>query len=44
MGSEPCVILSHEYMGMPTCMAALLEGAGSNFRTIFHAHECAPAT
>src|SRR5215218_1253653 len=39
---EPCVILSHEYMGMPTCLAAILEGAQSNFRTIFHAHECAP--
>ncbi|HZZ43326.1 MAG TPA: hypothetical protein VFE58_10340 [Tepidisphaeraceae bacterium] len=37
---EPCVILSHEYMGMPTCLAAVLEG-DSNFRTIFHAHECA---
>src|SRR3954468_24819782 len=40
--SEPCVILSHEYMGMPTCLAAILEGDRSNFRTIFHAHECAP--
>ena len=40
--AEPCVILSHEYMGMPTCLAAILEGDRSNFRTIFHAHECAP--
>jgi hypothetical protein len=39
--SEPCIILSHEYMGMPTCLAAILEGDRSNFRTIFHAHECA---
>jgi hypothetical protein len=39
---EPCVILSHEYMGMPTVLAAILEGDKSNFRTIFHAHECAP--
>jgi hypothetical protein len=39
---EPCVILSHEYMGMPTVLAAILEGDRSNFRTIFHAHECAP--
>jgi len=39
---EPCVILSHEYMGMPTCLAAILEGERANFRTIFHAHECAP--
>ena len=23
---EPCVILSHEYMGIPTCLAAVLEG------------------
>jgi hypothetical protein len=27
---------------MPTCLAAILEGDRSNFRTIFHAHECAP--
>lgn len=39
---EPCVILSHEYMGMPTALAAILEGERGNFRTIFHAHECAP--
>ena len=24
---EPCVIFSHEYMGMPTALAAILEGA-----------------
>ncbi|HEX3355986.1 MAG TPA: hypothetical protein VHS31_03300 [Tepidisphaeraceae bacterium] len=39
--SEPCVILSHEYMGMPTALAAVLEGPQANFRTIFYAHECA---
>lgn len=39
---EPCVILSHEYMGMPTALAAVLEGERSNFRTIFYAHEVAP--
>jgi hypothetical protein len=39
--AEPCVILSHEYMGMPTVLAAILEGDRANFRTIFHAHECA---
>lgn len=39
--AEPCVILSHEYMGMPTVLAAILEGEKGNFRTIFHAHECA---
>jgi hypothetical protein len=38
---EPCVVISHEYMGMPTVLAAILEGDRSNFRTIFHAHECA---
>src|SRR4051794_18976261 len=38
---EPCVILSHEYMGMPTALAAILEGERSNFRTIFYAHEVA---
>src|SRR5690606_25603932 len=37
---EPAVILSHEYMGMPTAMAAIMDGSGA-FRTIFHAHECA---
>ena len=39
---EPAVILSHEYMGMPTALAAILEGDRSNFRTIFYAHEVAP--
>jgi hypothetical protein len=39
---EPCVIFSHEYMGMPTALAAILEGERSNFRTIFYAHEVAP--
>jgi len=38
---EPCVILSHEYMGMPTALAAILEGDQYNFRTIFYAHEVA---
>ena len=36
--SEPCVILSHEYMGMPTVLAAILEGERANFRSIFYAH------
>jgi glycosyltransferase involved in cell wall biosynthesis len=39
---EPCVILSHEYMGMPTVLAAVMEGENSRFRTIFYAHEVAP--
>src|SRR5688572_12772023 len=38
---EPCVILSHEYMGMPTVLAAVMEGEKSNFRSVFYAHECA---
>ncbi len=38
---EPCVILSHEYMGMPTALAAVLENGRSQFRTIFYAHEVA---
>lgn len=38
---EPCVILSHEYMGMPTALAAIMEGDRTNFRTIFYAHEVA---
>ena len=43
-GSElaPAVLFSHEYMGMPTALAAVLEGAQSHFRTIFYAHEVAP--
>jgi hypothetical protein len=40
--AEPCIIFSHEYMGMPTALAAILEGERSNFRTIFYAHEVAP--
>ena len=39
--SEPCVILAHEYMGMPTALAAILEADHANFRTIFYAHEVA---
>ena len=35
--SEPCVIFAHEYMGMPTALAAILEGDRGNFRTIFYA-------
>jgi hypothetical protein len=33
-------IVSHEFMGMPTALAAILEPHG-NFRTIFYAHEVA---
>lgn len=37
----PCMILSHEYMGMPTALAAIMEGEKGNFRTAFYAHEVA---
>jgi glycosyltransferase involved in cell wall biosynthesis len=39
--TNPAVILSHEYMGMPTVMAAILEGEAGGFRSIFYAHEVA---
>ena len=39
---EPAVLLAHEYMGMPTALAAILDGQSSRFRTIFYAHEVAP--
>jgi len=39
--NEPCVILAHEYMGMPTALAARLEGDRGHFRTVFYAHEVA---
>jgi len=38
----PGVIISHEYMGMPTALAAALDRAG-RFRTLFHGHECSTA-
>jgi hypothetical protein len=38
---EPCIVLAHEYMGMPTALAARLEQPRYNFRTIFYAHEVA---
>jgi len=38
----PCVLFSHEFMGMPTALAAILDGQDA-FRTVFHAHECATA-
>ena len=34
------VILSHEYMGMPTALKAILDGA-EHTRTVFYAHEVA---
>ena len=44
LGNEdlPCILFSHEFMGMPAALQATLDG-GDAFRTIFHAHECATA-
>jgi hypothetical protein len=36
----PTTIIAHEFMGMPTALAAILEPA-CNFKTIFYAHEVA---
>jgi hypothetical protein len=38
---DPCIILSHEYMGICTALAGIMDGPRGNFRTVFHAHECA---
>ena len=37
---EPIVLLSHEYMGMPTALKAILDGE-DNIKTVFYAHEVA---
>ena len=37
---KPSIIISHEFMGMPTALAAILEHE-CNFKTIFYAHEVA---
>jgi len=44
MGDEefPGVLVSHEYMGMPTALHAVDDRAG-RFRTVFHGHECTTA-
>lgn len=39
---KPCILLSHEFMGMATALKCVLDGP-ELFRTIFHAHECATA-
>lgn len=39
---KPCVVLSHEFMGMATALKCIMDGP-DDFRTIFHAHECATA-
>ena len=38
----PCVLFSHEFMGMPAALQAIMDGH-QQFRTVFHAHECATA-
>jgi hypothetical protein len=37
---DSTIVIAHEFMGMPTALAAILEPA-YNFRTIFYAHEVA---
>ena len=37
---DSTVVISHEFMGMPTVLAAVLESC-CNFKTIFYAHEVA---
>jgi len=37
---EQVVLLAHEYMGMPTALKSVLDGA-ANTRTVFYAHEVA---
>ena len=37
---DSTVVISHEFMGMPTALAAVIEPC-CNFRTIFYAHEVA---
>ncbi|MGQ9649422.1 MAG: hypothetical protein ACUVXJ_04880 [Phycisphaerae bacterium] len=37
---DECVILAHEFMGLPTALAARLDPSGV-FRTVFYAHEVA---
>jgi len=37
---ESSIIISHEFMGMPTALAAILEPE-CNFKTVFYAHEVA---
>ena len=39
---KPCIVLSHEFMGMGTALKCIMDGQ-DDFRTIFHAHECATA-
>jgi hypothetical protein len=38
----PCLLFSHEFMGLPTAFKAVMDGY-KQFRTVFHAHECGTA-
>ena len=38
--TDSAIIISHEFMGMPTALAAILESS-CDFRTVFYAHEVA---
>lgn len=38
----PCLLVSHEFMGLPAAFKAVLDG-GRQFRSIFYAHECSTA-
>jgi len=38
--TSPTIIIAHEFMGMPTALAGLLDP--HDFRTVFYAHEVAP--
>jgi hypothetical protein len=38
----PCLLFSHEFMGLPTAFKAIMDGE-AQFRTVFHAHECSTA-
>lgn len=38
----PCILFSHEFMGLPTAFKATIDGS-KYFRTVFHAHECSTA-
>ncbi len=38
----PCLLFSHEYMGMPAALQAIMDGQ-NQFHTVFHAHECSTA-
>lgn len=35
---DQCIILAHEFMGMPTALAAIMDSSGS-FGSVFYAHE-----